>query len=882
VAAACLATTAAHAQTGALQVEQYEPLPAGSGILNVATSDILPGGAWATDVWVGYSTDTLGLQPVAEGDERSSGSVLSSALRGEVVVGYGVLDVAEVAIGLPLTVLPEAGSYGVAGRSAADLTGAVPGDVRLLVNADLGSLKALARRLPRGLGLGAGLAVWAPTGDAALFQGEGSVRFEPRLFADWGNDFGLRAALNLALHVRPETRIFSLVNDDTLRWGLAGSAPTGLHAVEVVAGIHGALHLAEQPDPTNLTVPLEGRPYDPVEVLGGFRLGLPAGLEVTVAAGKGITGGIGAPGFRALLQVGRGWPEHRGRLPSYYAVRDSDDDGLDDLLDVCPREAELLDGRRDEDGCPEAGPEVFAAMAAEAGAPGDAPAEAEAKPKPAEPKKEYAPLPDLPPLEPLKDTDGDGVNDRFDGCPKEAEDRDGFEDDDGCAEGDDDRDGIPDTVDECRLVAESKNGFEDEDGCPDVGPDSDGDTIGDFFDACPREPENLDGVRDWDGCPEANLKELRAELAALMAKVVKKARRKAPPPVKLAAALPKPVNLPPLERAVDTDGDGMEDALDACPTEPEDDDAFESGDGCPDPDDDRDGVPDEADECRLVAETANGFEDEDGCPDVGPDTDGDGVGDYADRCPLEPETVDGKKDWDGCPEADPVALRALVAMWEAPPKAAEDKKPKKPKKPKRPKKPKAPPDLPPLEQLGDLDGDGLDALDDLCPDEPEDPDGLADEDGCPEDDLDEDGIDDASDRCPMEAEFANGYEDEDGCPDLAPVEVRETAGVQERIRFKKGSAKLRKTSIPTLRKVVTALHAAPDLRLRIIGHTDSLGRKADNLVLSQSRAEAVRQWLIENGIEAGRLDAKGLGEAHLVTEVRRGRAAAKNRPVCPT
>ena len=65
----------------------------------------------------------------------------------------------------------------------------------------------------------------------------------------------------------------------------------------------------------------------------------------------------------------------------------------------------------------------------------------------------------------------------------------------------------------------------------------------------------------------------------------------------------------------DRDGDGIPDALDKCPDDPEDKDSFEDDDGCPDNDNDKDGIPDTADACPNEPETVNGFQDEDGCPD---------------------------------------------------------------------------------------------------------------------------------------------------------------------------------------------------------------------------------------------------------------------------
>lgn len=69
------------------------------------------------------------------------------------------------------------------------------------------------------------------------------------------------------------------------------------------------------------------------------------------------------------------------------------------------------------------------------------------------------------------DRDGDGHSDAEDACPDDAEDVDGFEDEDGCPEEDPDfdRDGVADSFDECPDAKETINGIEDEDGCPDAG-----------------------------------------------------------------------------------------------------------------------------------------------------------------------------------------------------------------------------------------------------------------------------------------------------------------------------------------------------------------------------------------------------------------------------
>ncbi len=104
----------------------------------------------------------------------------------------------------------------------------------------------------------------------------------------------------------------------------------------------------------------------------------------------------------------------------------------------------------------------------------------------------------------------------------------------------------------------------------------------------------------------------------------------------------------------DRDGDGLLDAEDRCPDEPEDHDGFGDEDGCPDLDDDADGIPDSADGCPREPEDHDGFEDEDGCPD--PDNDRDGWPDEEDACPNEAEVVNGVDDLDGCPDEGAVTV----------------------------------------------------------------------------------------------------------------------------------------------------------------------------------------------------------------------------------
>jgi len=117
-------------------------------------------------------------------------------------------------------------------------------------------------------------------------------------------------------------------------------------------------------------------------------------------------------------------------------------------------------------------------------------------------EKPAPPPPPPPPPAPVvdQDPDKDGILGAADKCPNDPEDKDGFEDEDGCPDPDNDKDGILDKDDKCPNEAEDKDGFQDEDGCPDL--DNDGDGIPDDKDKCPNEPETKNNYQDDDGCPD--------------------------------------------------------------------------------------------------------------------------------------------------------------------------------------------------------------------------------------------------------------------------------------------------------------------------------------------------------------------------------------------
>lgn len=169
----------------------------------------------------------------------------------------------------------------------------------------------------------------------------------------------------------------------------------------------------------------------------------------------------------------------------------------------------------------------------------------------------------------------------------------------------------------------------------------------------------------------------------------------------------------------------------------------------------------------------------------------------------------------------------------------------------------------------DSDGDGvLDSVD-ACPNTPI---GVeVDERGCPLD-SDGDGVPDYQDKCPNTPRGTKV--DEKGCPI-----VGEKLLILRGINFEFDSATIKEDSETILDEAVNTLKENPSIKTRIEGHTDGTGTEEYNLGLSQRRADAVRAYLISQGIAGERLSTVGKGEAYPVVsnDTREGRS--KNRRI---
>jgi len=170
----------------------------------------------------------------------------------------------------------------------------------------------------------------------------------------------------------------------------------------------------------------------------------------------------------------------------------------------------------------------------------------------------------------------------------------------------------------------------------------------------------------------------------------------------------------------------------------------------------------------------------------------------------------------------------------------------------------------------DGDGDGVEDSKDKCPGTPKG--APVDQFGC-EFDSDGDGVVDSQDQCPGTP--AGVKVDALGCP----PEI-----VLDKVFFKFDSAELTEDSIATLdadiaRGKSVKLLQNPNIRIEVAGHTDSVGNDAYNQLLSERRANTVRDFLISRGVPAERLTARGYGETDPIADNSTAEGRAQNRRV---
>lgn len=286
--------------------------------------------------------------------------------------------------------------------------------------------------------------------------------------------------------------------------------------------------------------------------------------------------------------------------------------------------------------------------------------------------------------------------------------------------------------------------------------------------------------------------------------------------------------------------------------------------GCPDKDGDH--IPDTDDKCPDIP----GIKEMRGCPDK----DGDGITDAEDVCPDDKGTAE----FSGCPDRDGDKIidkddecpdeAGLAQFMGCPDKDADG----------TPDKLDLCPDVfGPKEYKGcpDKDGDGLLDNTDNCPDVA----GPLENKGCPYLDTDKDGILDKDDVCPT----VPGVAEYKGCPPPPPLKAAEQKIIERAfasLEFATAKDIIKPKSFPSLNALAKLLvEHQNDWTLKLSGHTDNEGNAEKNMLLSEKRAKAVKNYLTKKGANADKIIAEWFGQTQPIADNATPVGRQKNRRV---
>jgi outer membrane protein OmpA-like peptidoglycan-associated protein len=457
----------------------FRPAMDSKGLFSINGTEVLGANDISFGLILDYGETLLRVTPTAgapgpilpNAAQTVANQLINNSFQGTFQFNYGLKNLLVVGLDLPIILMTGNAEANAAGNPVVDGWGTGQLNSQNLEFIGIhGKLRLL--RVERGLGVAVGLQAGVPVTDAPRQAGADPGAFVwPQLMLEKriGSRGQFKVDLNAGYRVHAATSTtLPLANgkyaDGNLFTYGGGAAYRIFPSVDVVAETYGTYLVSS--DASNDV-------KAPNEVVGGLKLFVERNSYFMLGAGPRYTPGFEAADVRAFL----GFVYE----PS---IGDRDGDGIKDDVDKCPDEPEDFDGFQDADGCPDPDNDNDGVLDVDDRCPN--------VPGP----KENDGCPEVKD----GDRDGDGIPDSQDKCPDEPEDRDGFQDKDGCPDPDNDHDGIPDKLDACPNDPEDFDGFQDKDGCPD--PDNDKDGIPDVVDKCPNEPETFNGYQDEDGCPD--------------------------------------------------------------------------------------------------------------------------------------------------------------------------------------------------------------------------------------------------------------------------------------------------------------------------------------------------------------------------------------------
>ena len=442
-------------------VERFRLSSDRDGMLDVEWAEARGNMAVSAALWAGFANDPLVLYQ-GQPDDRA-GSLVHDRAGGSLSVSVSPRQWLQFALDLPLVIYQDRPSASVIAPMGLESLHSF-GTSNMRLSAKL----VVLRQADHGVSVAVIPAVILPTRSTsdAYFDDRG-FGFAPEVAISkrWA---GWRAGLDAGYRLRHRATFLNQIVDDELfahaglgyRFGDRGGPPVGINLT-----MSGA---------TAARAPFQNFNENHLEGLIGASYDLGHDAQVFGGAGMGLRKGFGTPDWRGLAGLRFGFGEAAVAPTAPPRELDRDGDGILDSSDACIDQPEDVDGFQDDDGCPDPDND------------GDGVLDHDDR---------CINVPGTVELRGCPDSDGDGIADIDDKCPNDPEDKDGFEDGDGCPDLDNDKDGVPDLTDACPM----DKGPAENRGCPDT--DRDNDKVVDRLDNCPTEP----GPPENQGCPKKQL-----------------------------------------------------------------------------------------------------------------------------------------------------------------------------------------------------------------------------------------------------------------------------------------------------------------------------------------------------------------------------------------